>query len=449
MQEVFDSYVNYLRAEQNVSDNTVRIYTGDLMGNFAVGEEKGFFQFLKQKGVRSLRDVDRDMLREYVGWLMDLGIAKRSIARKLSAVRSFYRYLLREGIIQSENVPISLKRTRGKRYDSFSLKLDKRLPGFLTPEEIKRLLDECCVSNPLVLCDKAVSQLMILSKMNISQIVNLTVDDVSIDGCVIHIKSKECKEPVSMVDKSTADLLELYLREGRPRLLGEKQSDFLFLNHKGKPFQANNEKIAIGNLPKTSQISKSIELRNTAMFELFYASGLRVSELVSLDIHNINFETREIRVIGKGAKERITLMGIPAAVAIRKYIDNGRNRLAGKNSREALFLNNDGGRLTARSVQRILANLALQAGIKKNVHPHMLRHTFATHLLNGGADLRVVQELLGHADLSSTQIYTHVTKEHAKKIYLSSHPMAKREVGKDVNNESDSESPGENDGARA
>ena len=142
-------------------------------------------------------------------------------------------------------------------------------------------------------------------------------------------------------------------------------------------------------------------------------------------------------------------MGIPAALAIRKYIDEGRNKLAAKNSREALFLNNDGGRLTARSVQRILAELALQAGINKNVHPHMLRHTFATHLLNGGADLRVVQDLLGHAYLSSTQIYTHVTKEQAKKIYLSSHPMAKMEAVKDVNHEQNTESPADNGGARA
>jgi len=333
MQEVFDSYVNYLRAEQNASENTVRIYTGDLMGNYAVGEEKGFFQFLKQKGIRSLRDVDRDTLRGYVGWLMDLGIAKRSIARKLSAVRSFYRYLLREDIIQS--APISLSHGRGKRMDSFSLKLDKRIPEFLNQEEMNRLLEAPDVASPLGLRDKA-------------------------------------------------------------------------------------------------------------FLELFYASGLRVSELVSLDIHNINFETREIRVIGKGTKERVTLMGVPAAVAIRQYIDNGRSRLAGAQSREALFLNNDGGRLTARSVQRILASLALQAGIKKNVHPHMLRHTFATHLLNGGADLRVVQELLGHADLSSTQIYTHVTKEQAKKIYLSSHPMAHQEVKKDVDSAQNSENPAEN-----
>jgi integrase/recombinase XerC len=150
-----------------------------------------------------------------------------------------------------------------------------------------------------------------------------------------------------------------------------------------------------------------------------------VSELVSLDIGQVNLETREIRVRGKGSKERITLMGVPAAAAIKNYLGNGRPQLAGKKTANALFLNNAGGRLTARSVQRILAALAIRAGLKKNVHPHMLRHTFATHLLNGGADLRVVQELLGHADLSSTQIYTHVTKEQAKKIYLSSHPMAK------------------------
>jgi len=423
MQEVFDNYLNYLRAEQNASENTVRIYTEDLMGNYARGEEKGFFQFLRQKGVRSLRDVDRDILREYVGWLMERGIAKRSIARKLSAIRSFYRYLLREGMVQES--PLSLSHSRGKRMDSFSLKLDRRIPEFLSLDEIKKLLEESGAANPLILCDLALSRLINLTGMKIYQLVKLNVNDVNTEGSEIYVRNNELKEPLSWTDKSTADALNLYLNEGRPRLLRGKQSDILFLNHKGEPFQANNVKKTIEKLPKTSNISKADELRNEAIYELFYASGLRVSELVSLDIGQVNLETREIRVWGKGSKERITLMGVPAAAAIKNYLDNGRPQLAGKKTANALFLNNDGGRLTVRSVQRILATLAIRAGLEKNVHPHMLRHTFATHLLNGGADLRVVQELLGHADLSSTQIYTHVTKEQAKKIYLSSHPMAK------------------------
>ena len=181
----------------------------------------------------------------------------------------------------------------------------------------------------------------------------------------------------------------------------------------------------INSLLEAPDPAKPLGLRDKAFLELLYASGLRVSELVGLDVQNINFETHEIRIIGKGSKERVTLMGVPAAEALKKYLSEGRPELSGNKKTGAVFLNDRGGRLTARSVQRTLADLALKAGIKKSVHPHMLRHTFATHLLNGGADLRVVQELLGHADLSSTQVYTHVTKEQAKRIYLSAHPMAR------------------------
>jgi integrase/recombinase XerC len=159
--------------------------------------------------------------------------------------------------------------------------------------------------------------------------------------------------------------------------------------------------------------------------ELLYASGLRVSELAKLTLEQVNLDTREVRVMGKGAKERITLMGDPAARVLAAYIEQGRPRLMKKRKNNAVFLNRSGGRLTARSVENILQRYAKSVGISKRVHPHMVRHTFATHLLDGGADLRVVQELLGHASLSSTQIYTHVSKSQAKKVYLAAHPLAK------------------------
>jgi integrase/recombinase XerC len=123
----------------------------------------------------------------------------------------------------------------------------------------------------------------------------------------------------------------------------------------------------------------------------------------------------------------MVLMGEPAATALSNYLDQGRPKLVGKRVSGALFLNRNGGRLTERMVQKILGKYASKAGIDKRVYPHLLRHTFATHLLDGGADLRVVQELLGHANLATTQIYTHVTQSQARKVYLSAHPMAQIE----------------------
>ena len=294
MQQIFDRYINYLVAERNVSPYTVRNYTTDLLG---------FFQFVKDRGIDSLKEVDKHVLREYLAHLMERGVVKASIARKLSAIRSFYRYLAQEEILTANPVQ-----------KTSSPKLDKRLPSFLTTDEITRLLE---------------------------------VPD-----------------------------------------------------------------------PSTPQGQ-----RDRALLELLYASGLRVSELVGLNLEQVNLDTREIRVWGKGAKERMVLMGEPAAAALTVYLHQGRPEFLGEKRTGALFLNRYGQRLTERRVQRILEKYA-NLGIGKRVHPHMLRHTFATHLLDGGADLRVVQELLGHASLSSTQIYTHVSKSQAKKVYLSAHPMA-------------------------
>jgi tyrosine recombinase XerC len=295
MQEVFNKYIQYLETERNVSPYTVRNYTTDL---------SDFFQFLKGKEISLLEDVDRHVLRDYLSYLVGRGIVKASIARKLSAIRSFYRYLVREGILKTN--PIER---------ASSPKLDKRLPSFLTLDEVERLLNAPDLSTP----------------------------------------------------------------QGQ---------------------------------------------RDRALLELLYASGLRVSELVSLDLNQINLDTSEIRVWGKGSKERVVLMGKPATEALRNYLEQSRPKLLGKKKTNAIFLNRYGQRLPERSVQRILADYAAKAGIEKRVHPHILRHTFATHLLDGGADLRVVQELLGHARLSSTQIYTHVTKSQARKVYLSAHPGA-------------------------
>ncbi|MBA7472332.1 Tyrosine recombinase XerC [subsurface metagenome] len=298
MQKIFDRYIQYLEAERNASPYTIRNYRADLAD---------FFKFLKGTELTLLNEVDRHVLRDYLSLLVERGIAKASIARKLSAIRSFFRYLVREEVIAKNSIE-----------QVSSPKLDKRLPSFLTKEEMVKLLNTPDLSTPL----------------------------------------------------------------------GQ---------------------------------------RDRALLELLYASGLRVSELVSLTPEQIDLETNEIRVWGKGSKERMVLMGEPAAGAIKNYIGDGRARLRGEKKSQALFLNRYGQRLPERSVQRLLHEYAKKAGIGKRVHPHMLRHTFATHLLDGGADLRVVQELLGHARLTSTQIYTHVTKGQARKVYLSAHPLAREE----------------------
>ncbi len=304
MQEVFNRYINYLKAERNASPYTVRNYTSDLLGSKNI---KGFFTFLRERGITSLEKTDRHLLRDYLAYLAEQNLVKASIARRLSAIRSFYRYLVREEILPVNPVK-----------ETSSPKLDKRLPSFLTREEVRRLLEAADSTEP----------------------------------------------------------------QGQ---------------------------------------------RDRAFMELLYASGLRVSELVGLNLEQVNLESREIRVLGKGAKERMGLMGEPATRALITYLNEGRRVLLGNKRTSAVFLNRYGGRLTSRSVQSTLEEHADRSGIGKKVHPHMLRHTFATHLLDGGADLRVVQELLGHASLSSTQIYTHVSKSQAKKVYLSAHPMAQEE----------------------
>ena len=167
-------------------------------------------------------------------------------------------------------------------------------------------------------------------------------------------------------------------------------------------------------------------IRDRAILELLYASGMRVSELTVLDLGKIDFQQGQVIVTGKGNKERLVLLGEPSRLALQRYLSAGRPKLVAnaKKQSAALFLNRFGGRLSDRSVQMLLEKYRKMAGLKKRITPHTLRHTFATHMLDGGADLRVVQELLGHTMLSTTQIYTHVSQNRAREVYLGSHPRA-------------------------
>jgi len=164
--------------------------------------------------------------------------------------------------------------------------------------------------------------------------------------------------------------------------------------------------------------------RDRAMLELLYAAGLRASELVSLSVNDVHLETRMVLARGKGSKERVVPLGAPAAEALRLYLSSARERLlSGRRSRD-LFVTSRGRRLTRQGFWKLLGRHARAAGIERPVSPHQLRHSFATHLLAGGADLRAVQAMLGHADVSTTQIYTHVEREQLKKLYQRHHPRA-------------------------
>jgi integrase/recombinase XerC len=260
--------------------------------------------FLERQGVQHWEGVDRHVLRRYLAWLNSRGYVKASIARRLSQLRSFGRFLVCEGVV-STNPFLAVS----------SPKVPKRLPKVLSVEETVALL--------------------------------------------------------SAPDRQTAQ-----------------------------------------------------GLRDSAILEVLYSGGLRVSELVGLNVSSIDWSRKELTVWGKGAKERIVLLGTPAMEALQAYIDGGRPELNKEKTSSALFLNRLGGRLSTRSVMNIMHKYRRVAGLEKRVTPHILRHSFATHLLDGGADLRSVQELLGHARLATTQIYTHVSQSHAREVYLRSHPLA-------------------------
>lgn len=293
-----ERFIKYLAVEKNCSELTCTSYRKDLAS---------FAAFLEQRTQKQVvwEQVGALDIRAYLAYLNSENYAKRTIARRISALRSFYKFLVRENILQVS--PLTKVR---------SPKLDKRLPSFLDEVEIEELL----------------------------------------------------------------------------------------------------------TLPDT----KPLGYRDQALLELLYATGCRVSEVVGLTMGRIDLSNRFVIVIGKGNKERLIPLGHTCCEAVARYYPY-RQELMQKYRAEQhdfVFVNSRGGVLTDRSVRRILDKYIQKLALKKHVSPHTIRHTFATHLLTHGADLRAVQELLGHANLSTTQIYTHVTTERIAAVYKQNHPRA-------------------------
>lgn len=293
---ILDEYYAFLRIERGLSANTVQAYSSDL---------RQFHQFLLREEL-VLQEVEPTDVMRYVKALEEESITARSRARKVSALRSFFDYLVAEQVVQHN--PCA--------YLS-APKLPQNLPQILSEQEVIALLDA-------------------------------------------------------------------------PRL--DKPSGY----------------------------------RDRAMLEVLYGCGLRVSELVGLNVGDID-ELGFVRCLGKGNKERIIPLGTHALQATTDYLRYARERLVTNHRERALFVNARGSRLTRQGFWKILKGWAKEAGIKKDPSPHMLRHSFATHLLRHGADLRSVQEMLGHADLTTTQIYTHLDKGHLRDVYNKTHPRAVKE----------------------
>ncbi|EJL47062.1 tyrosine recombinase XerC [Brevibacillus agri] len=289
-------FTRYLRVEKNASPHTVKQYMADI---------SEFVSFMEQHQISAFAAVSYLHGRSFLAHLAGRGLSRRSIARKLSSLRSLYRFLLREG--QLEQNPFQLVSTP---------KMEKKLPSFLYPQEVQAFFD----------------------------------------------------------------------------------------------------------LPDTST---PLGIRDRLIFELLYASGMRVSELVTLSVDDVNPSMGVALVYGKGAKERYVPVGSYACDVLRQYLEYGREKLlAGRVDHGNLLLNYRGEPLSDRSVRRIVDKYVDMCASHLRASPHTFRHTFATHMLNGGADLRTVQELLGHVNVSTTQVYTHVTKERLRHVYDTAHPRA-------------------------
>lgn len=336
MKQAIEKYLEYLRSVRNSSPHTVSNYGKDL---------NQFLLYLSPPGVEApgITSITHLIIREYVGHLHDQGLEKSSVARKLAALRSFFKYCVREGMLK-EN-PARLVPTP---------KLPKRIPSVLSAEEMNGFLNQ--------LADAGRPGRSSLPKASASG-------------------SKDSR----VVRRANADEEGLLLR------------------------------------------------RDRALLELLYAAGLRVSELTGLNLEHIDRRERMLRVRGKGNKERIVPYGSKAQEALEAYWPVREQLLLQSGSRgkrgpaphtEAVFLNYKGRRLTQRSVGRIVKKYVRLVNVNWDLHPHSLRHAFATHLLADGADLRAIQELLGHQSLSTTQKYTHASIRQLMDIYDKSHPHA-------------------------
>ena len=338
MKQAAGKFLEYLQAVKNSSPHTISNYGKDL---------SQFIEFLSPPGMQTpaLASVTHGMIREFVAHLHDHGLEKSSIARKLAALRSFFKYCVREGELQ-EN-PARLVPTP---------KLPKRIPSVLSAEEMNGFLNQ-------------------------------------------------------LAGMDTSALGAGAAPRRRARI---------------------SEKLSSAKSPRAQLAEESLLLpRDRALLELLYASGLRVSELTGLNLVDIDEKERMLRVRGKGNKERIVPYGSKAQEALEKYWPLREQLLSQSFSArraaphtEAAFLNYAGRRLTQRSVGRIVKKYVRIVNMNWDLHPHSLRHAFATHLLADGADLRAIQELLGHQSLSTTQKYTHASIRQLMDIYDKSHPHA-------------------------
>lgn len=342
MEKAIAKYLEYLRTVKNSSSHTVTNYGKDL---------RQFLTFLTPPEATppALRAVNHGMIREFVGHLHDHGLEKSSIARKLAALRSFFKYCVREGYLKES--PARLVPTP---------KLPKRIPSVVSAEEMNGFLNS-------------------VSGM--------------IQGAGVEAGPSKKRVP-----------------------------------RKEPPLNAQRK---APNGP--THVEEGLLLRrDRALLELLYAAGLRVSELTGLNLLDVEQKERILRVRGKGNKERIVPYGAKAQEALEKYWpvreqllkqSNGSNPTAEAHA-QAVFLNYAGRRLTQRSVGRIVKKYVRLVNVNWDLHPHSLRHAFATHLLADGADLRAIQELLGHQSLSTTQRYTHASIRQLMEVYDKAHPHA-------------------------
>jgi integrase/recombinase XerC len=342
MKEAIAKYLEYLRSVRNSSPHTILNYRKDL---------EQFIAYLSPPGVRppALTGITHSLIREFVAHLHDQGLEKSSIARKLAALRSFFKYCVREGRLKES--PARLVPTP---------KLPKRIPSVLSAEEMNGFLNDLGGTRQAAFGSSGTS------------------------------------------------------KKGR-----------LF------PLAMATPPLAKGN--RSARIEEGLLLRrDRALLELLYAAGLRVSELTGLNLVDMEQKERILRVRGKGSKERIVPYGAKAQEALEKYwpvreqlLEQTYRTGGGQGPRtEAIFLNYSGRRLTQRSVGRIVKKYVRIANVSWDLHPHSLRHAFATHLLADGADLRAIQELLGHQSLSTTQKYTHASIRQLMDIYDKAHPHA-------------------------
>jgi len=405
--EYIDKFVVHLEIEKNLSVRTIEEYAKDL---------KDFNGFLKGVGEGDLKSIDHLSIRRYLAHLRERGVRKVTLARRLSTLRVFFGYLKREGIVPSNPVQLIL-----------TPKLDARLPKFLTYDDVSSLIGSLTGKGDYQkVRDEAILRLR-RAGLKVSQLAKLRVGDVRLEGksAIVELRRRKVRVPLK---DGLGDLLTLYL-DRRSRLSPEtSDTDYLFLSKSGsKRLSPTGIRTLIRKCQDKKEEAKPkgaslIGLRNLAIVETLYGTGMRLSELVGLDIGDLDFNSRTVKVHGKGGKERIIPINNSALEAIEGYLYE-RARV-GYGEEDALFLNRFGKRIAKNSIGRNVLKGHLGKSGTDRVTPHVLRHTFATHLLESGADLRVLQELLGHASLSTTQIYTHVTAERLKTVYDKAHPRA-------------------------